>query len=392
MASVQRVELEDGPTWTVLGREYLPIPEVERFLEHLRRTGRSPNTVKSYARALALWWEFLDVCERDWTEASLDVLGGFLGWLRNGFTPDVIPLGLPPPRASEATVAVRLQAVRSFYRFEQLRGAEVGWWLFEPGRSGSHYRPFLAHLEGRRPAVRATVSVRRRRSQPPVLTPAQMAAIKDCCARYDPEQRAWMGSVRDRLLFSLLEETGLRLGEALGLQHQDWHTGGGANPYIEVVPRDHPHGVRGKSDYRKVYVSDQLDRLYAEHVWRLCEAGMDLVVADMDAAYVFVNVAAGELFAPMRPETVYKLVRRITKKLGGQVPAGWTPHWFRHTHATGLLLSGRPVHAVSRRLGHRDVQTTLDTYAWVTDDEELRSLADRETATRRWKEDHGQEA
>ena len=175
--------------------------------------------------------------------------------------------------------------------------------------------------------MRATVSVRRRRSQAPVLTPAQMAAIKDCCAHYGPEQRAWVGSVRDRLLFSLLEETGLRLGEALGLQHRDWHTGGGANPYIEVVPRAHPHGVRGKSDYRKVYVSDRLDRLYAEHVWRLCEAGMDLVVADMDAAYVFVNVAAGELFAPCVP-------RRCTSSSDGS-PGNWAAGCRRAGRRTG---------------------------------------------------------
>jgi len=35
----------------------------------------------------------------------------------------------------------------------------------------------------------------------------------------------------------------------------------------------------------------------------------------------------------------------------------------RHSHATALLLSGVPVHVVSRRLGHADVQTTLNTYA-----------------------------
>ena len=29
-----------------------------------------------------------------------------------------------------------------------------------------------------------------------------------------------------------------------------------------------------------------------------------------------------------------------------------------------------------RRLGHRDVQTTLSRYGWVTEDAELRALAD----------------
>ena len=40
-------------------------------------------------------------------------------------------------------------------------------------------------------------------------------------------------------------------------------------------------------------------------------------------------------------------------------PADWTAHWFRHCHATALLISGVPEWVVSRRLGHTHVQTTL---------------------------------
>ena len=36
----------------------------------------------------------------------------------------------------------------------------------------------------------------------------------------------------------------------------------------------------------------------------------------------------------------------------GVGPAGWTPHWFRHSHATALLLAGTPEWVVTRRLGH----------------------------------------
>jgi len=53
-------------------------------------------------------------------------------------------------------------------------------------------------------------------------------------------------------LWMLLAETGLRLGEALGLQHRDWHTGRGDTPFIEVVDREHPHGVRAKSEPPRV--------------------------------------------------------------------------------------------------------------------------------------------
>ena len=56
-------------------------------------------------------------------------------------------------------------------------------------------------------------------------------------------------------------------------------------------------------------------------------------------------------------------------------PAGWTPHWFRHSHASALLLAGTPEWVVSRRLGHAHVQTTVNLYGWVREDDELRAAA-----------------
>lgn len=43
-----------------------------------------------------------------------------------------------------------------------------------------------------------------------------------------------------------------------------------------------------------------------------------------------------------------------------------------------------PVHVVSRRLGHADVQTTLNIYGHVTEDAELRAAADWAAVTRGW--------
>lgn len=42
-------------------------------------------------------------------------------------------------------------------------------------------------------------------------------------------------------------------------------------------------------------------------------------------------------------------------------------HAFRHTHATTLIEAGVPVKAVSERLGHGNVRTTMETYVHVTD-------------------------
>lgn len=41
-------------------------------------------------------------------------------------------------------------------------------------------------------------------------------------------------------------------------------------------------------------------------------------------------------------------------------------HGFRHTHAVMLLESGASLLYVSRRLGHRTIKTTADTYLSIT--------------------------
>ena len=113
-----------------------------------------------------------------------------------------------------------------------------------------------------------------------MLTPGQIERICDACARWDADGPRVAGiACGTGCCGRCWRRAGMRLGEALGLQHRDWHTGCGDTPFIEVVPREHPHGVRVKGGgYRKLYVSAELDRLYGEYVWQLCDAGADLAV------------------------------------------------------------------------------------------------------------------
>jgi integrase len=387
LCRVQRLAAAQGePTWTVVGQDHRVVEPAEEYLEYLRARQMSPNTVKSYARALALWWQYLGAFELRWDAVTLQDFGGFLTWLRSGDQPRVTSIERRQARFSESTIAVRLAAVISCYDYHLLNGVDAGRDLHRiTHRGGSGYKPLLEHIARRKGRRETVIRVRQRgRATAPVLTPGQIELICDACASWDSEAHEWRGSVRNRLLWALLAETGLRLGEALGLQHRDWHTGVGDTPFVEVVPREHRHGVRVKGGYRRVYVSDELDRLYGEHVWRLCEVGADLATDDFDAGYVFVNLDREPRFAPWRPESVYDLVSRLRGELSGRVPPEWTPHWLRHSHASALLLSGVPVHVVSRRLGHADVQTTLNTYAHVTEDADMRSVSEWRAFTAGW--------
>lgn len=384
----QRLTLSTGErTWTVLGKDHCMVEPAEEYLEYLRAQQASPNTVKSYARALALWWQYLDAFALCWDAVTLEDFGAFLTWLRTGDEPEVTSIGRHPARFAESTIAARLAAVISCYDYHVLNGLDVGRDLYRiTHRGGSRYKPLLEHIARRKGRRQAVIRVRNRsQAAPPILTSQQIERICEACASWNTQTREWHGSVRNRLLWTVLAETGVRLGEALGLQHRDWHTGRGDTPFIEVVARDHPHAVRAKSGYRRLYVSDELDRLYGEYVWQLCEAGADLVTDDFDATCIFVNLDREPRFAPWRPESVYDLVGRLRRQLSGQVPDTWTPHWMRHSHATALLLSGVPVHVVSRRLGHADVQTTLNTYAHVTEDAEMRAVAEWKAFTVGWR-------
>ena len=82
---VQPVELPGGDrTWTVLGADHRQVGPVEEFLEYHRVTGSSPHTVRAYAKALQLWWRYLELDGRGWAEADVPALAGFVTWLREG--------------------------------------------------------------------------------------------------------------------------------------------------------------------------------------------------------------------------------------------------------------------------------------------------------------------
>ena len=121
-ARVQQVRLPSGAaTWTVIGGDGLSIEAAEEYLEYLR-VSSSPNTVKSYARALALWWRWLEMTQVGWRDVGLSEVTGFVHWLRMGEDGTIVAFAPSAPKLSESTVAVRLQAVLSFYRYQALNG------------------------------------------------------------------------------------------------------------------------------------------------------------------------------------------------------------------------------------------------------------------------------
>ena len=386
MAVRQRAVFGDEVTYVVVDRDWHIVAPIESYLEHLRHERYSPHTIRAYSGGLALWWSMLEDRNLDWREVGVQDLARFKQRLANrGTDPEVIELRPCNPPAP-STVDGALTAVLGFYRYQALTADLPGVQQFYerlqggPGMARQRYSSFLGHV-GRTQKRRVVGARRDSKSPTPFLTPRQTDVIKADAAHFDRESARWRGDLRMRLFWTLLEETGLRLSEALLLRHRDWHPGTGATALLEVQPReDTQRRLRVKNQqYRRIYLSDDLDDLYGEYLFLLAEEGVDLHNDDV----VFVNLFRGEFGRPMRPETIYDWIAGF-KRRHPLLPTGWTPHWFRHTHATALLLAGVPDHVVQRRLGHSDIQTLLTTYAHVTEDAAMRTAADWKKIVARW--------
>ena len=384
MATTQRVVLDGTTTWTVVSESFSVIEPAEEYLEFGRQTGFAANTIKAYARGLAQWWTYLEMSSKSWDAVRINDFGNFLAAVRHNEFDATVQSLRPEPAVGEATVQLRLRAVMGFYRYQAGCGNDVAPFLYDQvrGRSG-RYLSFLEHVAGRKPQRRAAVRVRLPRKEIPILTPDVIADLLNAEALHSRDDGEWHGDLRYRLLWSLLAETGMRIGEALSLQHRDWNTGRSSTATVSVVERPHPHGLAIKSGGRRVHIGSRLDRLYGDYVWWLCDQGADAVIEDWDTSYIFCNTRRQPLYGPLRTESVYAHLQSVKRRLP-QLPAQMKPHWFRHTHATALLLADTPLHVVSRRLGHRSVQTTINTYGHVTEDAELEALANWRDVVAGW--------
>ena len=206
---VQRVVERGRESWTVVGTDRRPVQAADRYLAWLTSIEKSPNTVRAYACDLKLFFTFLTARDVGWDRVSLETLGEFTAWLRSP-AENVIVLEHGTPARTASSVNRTLSAVFGFYEFHARDGVSVARELVARGRSGSgSYKPFLHGIAKSSPRGRIGRLGEVERL-PRSLTVEQVQAILDAQRR-----------LRDRFLFALLFETGMRVGQALGLRHED---------------------------------------------------------------------------------------------------------------------------------------------------------------------------
>ena len=263
---------------------------VGSFLEYLGvERGASPHTLRGYATDLTEFTRFL-AAEHVGGLALVDsrVIRAFLARLHQR-------------RLSKATIARKLAAVRSCFRFLARRGAlEVN-----PARQ-----------------VRSPRLGRRLPSFLPKDEAAQLLEVAPAAGAAGP---------RDRALVELLYASGLRVAECCGLAVDDLDPG---RRTVRVL------GKGGK-----------------ERVVPVGETALEA----LDVYLTLRGRARGPLFQTARggrltTRSAHRIVKRLARRAGlGQRV---TPHTLRHSFATHMLGEGADLRLIQELLGHSRLSTT----------------------------------
>ncbi len=204
------------------------------------------------------------------------------------------------------TVALRLIAVKTFFRFLQRRGFR----LFDPSSALE-----LPRLSKKLPRV--------------ILSEAEARRIVTAPRGRDPL------TLRDRAILETLYGTGLRVGELVHLRPEDVE-----DRVLRVV-----RGKGSKSRY--------VPRAAARAIERYLEARPVLLARHPASLWLFAGERRG---LRLHRAQVEKIVRRWVQLAGVKKSASC--HTFRHSIATHLLRAGADIRQIQALLGHSDLGTT----------------------------------
>lgn len=338
-------------SFTVIGPDLRPVELVDEYLAWLTDCERSPNTVEAYAHDLRAFWTFLDEQGLSWERVGVGELAEFAAWARRP-AENVVVLADEAARLSPRTVNRMLSGVVGFYEFQARRGSTLARDLVVKTRSGrGGYKPFLHGIARSRPRGRA-VRLPEQQSLPRTLSLEQVAAVIDCQER-----------LRNRFLFALLASTGMRVGQALGLRHEDvvaWER------RIAIRAREGAHRrARSKGGAEGgVPVAPELMRLWSDY--------MHEEYRDLDCDFVFVNLWGGEIGRPLTYSSVERIVERTQRRVGFH----FTAHQLRHTYATLAWRDGVGLEVIGALLTHRSPSSAL-IYTHPTAEDLREVLAER---------------
>ena len=268
----------------------------------------------------------------------------------------VIPHKGTKAKRIESTVNNYLTAVVSFYDYlyrNELIDSDVVEKLMKKvfvGASGARYKGFLHHVNEGKPVAKNILKLDEPRKKVKVFTKEQVDLIYHSTT-----------NIRDKFLVRLLFESGLRIGEVLSLFLEDFQFDAKQRKHkIQLTDRGElPNGGKLKTGERRLDISQGLMDLYDDYLYEVLDE------YNPDHNFVFVKIWGKNAGEPLTYSDVYATFKEVEKKTGIHI----TPHIFRHTHGTIYYLKTKNIKMVQERLGHAQIQTTMNLYVHPSEDD-----------------------
>lgn len=208
-----------------------------------------------------------------------------------------------------------------------------------------------------------------------VIKPKRQATISDKHNNYYNKQElkkfldvAKDTSLKKYALFRLLSYSGMRAGECLALA---WHDLDYKNNTIAINKtlariKDKLVIQTPKTKASNRVISLDTETIQVLKMWQLEQRKqlLKLGINSMNKHQLIFSNGNNEY---IYSGTVRKSIKILAKKAGIH---SITTHGFRHTHATLLFASGMDIKQVQARLGHSNVQTTLNIYTHAIQDKQ----------------------
>ena len=353
---VQEVKLDNNKRRYLLVYDNgLPIIPVAKYLKYIDNSEKSFNTQKTYCYSLKLYFEYLEQIDIDYKNVNINILSDFVGWLRNPYESDKV-VNIKPTKAkrTEKTVNLIITVVTNFYdylyRTEEIDSDMVDKLMKQVFTGGNrHYKDFLYHVNKDKPLSKNILKIKEPRRKVKILTKEEMQKVYNATT-----------NIRDEFLIKLLFETGLRIGEALSLFIEDIIFDHNKGHRIKLVDRGElPNGAMLKTGEREIHISQELIDLFDDYAYDILDE------LEIDTNFIFVKLRGANKRKPLEYQDVSDLFKRLKKKTGIDVHA----HLLRHTHATIYYQTTKDIKQVQERLGHLQIQTTMNMYLHPSDED-----------------------
>lgn len=306
------------------------VKPVNMYLEYQQLRGRSENTLKAYAQDLKMFFTFLEQRGLCYDKVNASMIQEYMEYLR--LPKDSRTVIFAESERTASTINRMIGTIYGFYCYQSVvNGIQNPIISVTSGSSMGVFKDILYHTRKSNRTKHSVFTAKESGYQVHLFTDSEIQAMYSA-----------LPTVRDRIIFRFLLQSGARISEALSLKIEDIPVPDFSKS-ITVL-----HGIQSKGKCRDIYIptelAEELDRYVFEYRLRI----------ETEHNYLFVSQHPHQHNRPISYRGLYEVFKRAGNKVG----IDFKFHDTRHTFVTRLVESGMDFSVVRILAGHEHISTT----------------------------------